>query len=83
MDEIRLETMVTWGNVKDRYIEGNYKTIKLYIHLSREGKVDGLYFIDGNHKDKVVPEDEHEMEIDFMKLKTEEILKKDYINQFE
>jgi len=74
--------MITWGSVRDRWIEGVYNSIKLFIHLDREGKVDGLYFIDGNHKDKVVPEDDHETEIDFMKLKAEEILNRDYINKF-
>ncbi|MFN7656186.1 MAG: hypothetical protein ACK5OW_00185 [bacterium] len=74
--------MIKWTGIRDRWIEGDYKTIKLYLHLTKEQKVDGLYFIEGNHKEKVVPEDEVEMDIDFMKLMAEQIIKEKYTNKY-
>ena len=75
--------MINWMKPRDRWIEGYYKSIQLYIHLNRDGKADGLYFIEGNHKEKIVPDDEHEMDIDIMKLMAEYTLKEKYTNQFE
>lgn len=74
--------MINWIKPQDRWIEGYYNSIRLYIHLTKEQKVDGLYFIEGNHKEKVIPEDEHEADIDFMKLMAEYIIKEKYINKY-
>ena len=74
--------MIKWSGIRERWIEGDYNTVKLYLHLTKEQKVDGLYFIEGNHKEKVVPEDEHEADIDFMKLMAEYIIKEKYINKY-
>lgn len=74
--------MIKWSGIRERWIEGDYNTVKLYLHLTKEQKVDGLYFIDGDNKEKIVPQDEQEMDIDFMKLMAEYIIKEKYTNDY-
>jgi hypothetical protein len=74
--------MINWIKPQDRWIEGYYNSIRLYIHLNKNGNSDGLYFIEGNHKEKFVPEDENEADVDFVKLMAEYILKEKYTNKY-
>lgn len=66
--------MITWKPQQDNYIEGQTAEVKFYMNISKDKKVNSLYLLGSAGKQKYIPKD-YELEIDYMKLRAEELLK--------
>ena len=62
--------MITWKDKKEIFVEGQCERGKLFIRLSKDGKVNALYTIFGETQ-KILPETEEEETIDGMKLRAD------------
>jgi len=67
--------MIVWKDKQDMFVEGIAADIRLYIITNKDNKVTGLYLIRADDKVKHVPSDKHELEIDCMKMRAEELIK--------
>ena len=61
---------IQWKNKKEIFVEGSCERGKLWIRLSKEGKVNALYTCFGETQ-KILPETEEEETVKGMKLRAD------------
>jgi len=65
--------MISWEPLQERHAKGTCERGVLWLRLDKAGNVTALYTIFGE-KIKYVPQSEHELDPDIMKLRAEYIL---------
>lgn len=66
--------MIKWNaKVKDRHMEGITEFGKVYVRLTREGKVTGMYTLFGS-TEKYIPDEKWMEDLEGAQLKLEEIV---------
>jgi hypothetical protein len=69
-----MASIIKWCPVVDRHVRGDSDYGVVWIRLNREDKVIALYLNHTGEKEKFLPLDEKEEQLDWMKLRAETIL---------
>ena len=67
---------ITWKPIKDRILEGDSAAGRVWILLGKDGLIISMYILCGRLKEKFFPEDDVELELEFMQFRAEVELEK-------